>query len=576
MKTTLDVHSLIGPDALAVAIGNKWQGWSSFRSRWIEEKKELRNFVFATDTRTTENRSLPWANTTTTPKITQIYDNLKANYIAALFPNAHWMKWQARDNASATKQKTDTVQGYMETKLDQSDFELTAHQLVDDWVLFGNCFATVVWDEDIKVSPEGLTHAGYIGPRLQRISPYDIVFDPTAISFSKTPKIIRSILSMGQVAKMAEDDPEMKVIYEKMQRNRLEVTTPNVSVEKSDGFVADGFGDISLYYSSGHVELLTFYGDLYDVESGEAYSDYKITIIDRSYVVSKEPIAEWLGGVPVYHAGWRARPDNLYAMGPLDNLVGLQYRIDHLENLKADVFDQIAYPIVKIKGDVEDFDYQPGTRIYEGEEGDVSYLTPDTTALNADFQIGDLMRKMEELAGAPSSAMGIRTPGEKTAFEVNTLNNAANRIFQHKANQFERMFLTPVLNAMFISALTNLDKTDVIRIVDDAQGVTVMEDITRDDLKGNGKIEPVGASHFAERATRLQNLQSVQQFKQDPTVGPHLSGKKIAEVLAQELNEREMFGENITVVEQLETQRATQQAEAINVEELAVQEETGI
>ena len=48
-------------------------------------------------------------------------------------------------------------------------------------------------------------------------------------------------------------------------------------------------------------------------------------------------------------AGWRPRPDNLYAMGPLDNLVGMQYRIDHLENLKSDVFDQIAYPILKIR-----------------------------------------------------------------------------------------------------------------------------------------------------------------------------------------------------------------------------------
>jgi hypothetical protein len=26
-------------------------------------------------------------------------------------------------------------------------------------------------------------------------------------------------------------------------------------------------------------------------------------------------------------------------MGPLDNLVGLQYRIDHLENAKADALD---------------------------------------------------------------------------------------------------------------------------------------------------------------------------------------------------------------------------------------------
>lgn len=51
----------------------------------------------------------------------------------------------------------------------------------------------------------------------------------------------------------------------------------------------------------------------------------------------------WLGKTSIVHAGWRYRPDNLWAMGPLDNIVGMQYRIDHLENLKADAMD-LAVP----------------------------------------------------------------------------------------------------------------------------------------------------------------------------------------------------------------------------------------
>ena len=132
----------------------------------------------------------------------------------------------------------------------------------------------------------------------------------------------------------------------------------------------------------------------------------------------------WLGRDPIFHVGWRDRPDNLYSMGPLDNLVGMQYRIDHLENLKADVFDQIAYPVLKIRGDVEDFDFEPNARIYLGDEGDVGYLVPDSTALNADFQIQNIEAKMEMMAGAPREAMGIRSAGEKTAFEVNQLDDS--------------------------------------------------------------------------------------------------------------------------------------------------------
>ena len=117
MARALDVSALIEPHQYAAEISNRFTEWNSYRQEWLQEKKELRNYVFATDTRTTSNSKLPWSNSTTTPKITQIYDNLKANYTTALFPNSKWMKWEATDEASATKAKRDTIQTYMENKL---------------------------------------------------------------------------------------------------------------------------------------------------------------------------------------------------------------------------------------------------------------------------------------------------------------------------------------------------------------------------------------------------------------------------------------------------------------------------
>lgn len=574
--TTLDIIHLLSPDNLGYSIARKWQEWHTYRSKWVAEKTELRNYVFATDTTTTTNKRLPWANSTTTPKLTQIYDNLKANYSSALFPNAHWMRWQGNEEDAETVQKVETIQAYMENKVRMSDFEITADKLIDDFILYGNCFATVEWVEDINELPEGETIASYIGPRLVRISPYDIVFDPTAAHWKDTPKIVRSIVKLGEVKKMIEagGNDEYQAVFDKMLGNRREVALAT-SIEKSEGFVADGFNSIQHYYGSDHVELLTFQGDIYDMDEQVLMTNRKIVVADRAYVISNEKIASWLGHEPIFHAGWRSRPDNLYAMGPLDNLVGLQYRIDHLENLKADVFDQIAFPIQKIRGDVEEYDYQPGTKIRLGEEGDVTYLAPDTTALNADFQIQDLSNKMEELAGAPRQAMGIRTPGEKTAFEVSALQNASSRIFQHKAEKFEREFLQPVLNAMLESARRNMDVSDTIRVLDDASGVAVFDTITRADIQGNGRIVPVGASHFAERAQRVQNIQNMMAMKQDPSIAAHISGKKVAEIISTELGEKALFGVNIAVEEQLETQKAMQDAEAQNAEDLSVAAELG-
>jgi hypothetical protein len=578
--TTIELEHLLNPDTLAVEIANRWVEWSNLREKWVTEKKELRNYLYATDTRTTKNAALPWSNSTTTPKLTQIMDNLHANYFATLFPQQKWMRWEATTAADGTREKREVIQAYMDNKVRQSDFINTSSSLLYDWIQYGNCFATVEWNQDYNTKESGEVTTNYIGPRLVRISPYDIVFNPTASDFYKTPKIIKSILTLGEIKRMIDKDPSKKywqAVIDKMMYARAAIRSADSAYNKADGFIADGFTSIQQYYESDYVEVLTFYGDIYDYNENKLHSDRIITVVDRAYVLDNQENPSWLGHAPIFMSGWRPRPDNLYAMGPLDNLVGMQYRIDHLENLKADVFDQIAYPVMKIRGDVEDFDFAPGSRIYLGEEGDVAYLQPDGTALQADLQIQLLENKMEEMAGAPRQAMGIRTPGEKTAFEVQSLQNSASRIFEHKTAHFERTFLEPIMNAMLEVARRNMNMSDTIRVLDDATGAILFRSITKDDITAKGKIVPVGARHFAERARRVQNLTQLYQLKlADPTIAPHLSGKEMAKIMAEELGEPRLYGENISVIEQLETQQTVQEAEMVNQEQLMASQEMGI
>ena len=578
--TTLDIEGVIDPHTLAVDISSRWTSWNNSRSEKVKEWKELRNYVYATDTRTTSNNKLPWSNSTTTPKLTQIADNLHANYFAALFPQKRWFRFEATDNEGDVKIKRDIIQAYMQNKLRQSDFVNTTSKLINDYIQYGNCFATVDYQRKITNFEDGERVVNYVGPKLVRISPYDICFNPIAAEFADTPKIIRSILTLGEVQRMVETSPDkayMEGVFNKMLGNRGAAKGNEIDVNKSEGFVADGFSNLTDYYESDYVEILTFYGDIYDTDTGKFMNNRVITIVDRSYVLSNEENPSFLGRDPIFHVGWRDRPDNLYSMGPLDNLVGMQYRIDHLENLKADVFDQIAYPVLKIRGDVEDFDFEPNARIYLGDEGDVGYLVPDATALNADFQIQNLEAKMEMMAGAPREAMGIRSAGEKTAFEVNQLMTAAGRIFQHKTAHFERVFLEPILNAMLESSRRAMDSADVVRVLNEDTGLFFFEQITREDIQANGKIIPIGARHFAERAQRVQNITTLYQIKaSDPSVASHLSGKEFARILADELGEPALFGENVAVSEQLETQKVVTEAQVAYEEEQETLSQQGL
>jgi hypothetical protein len=130
---------------------------------------------------------------------------------------------------------------------------------------------------------------------------------------------------------------------------------------------------------------------------------------------------------------------------------------------------------------------------------------------------------------------------------------------------------------MLETARRYMNFSDTIKVIDDATGVAFFRDITKDDIIASGKIVPVGARHFAERARRVQNLAQLFQIKAaDPTVSAHLSGKEFAKIISEELGEASLFGENISVSEQLETQTQMQNAEAVNQENLMTQEEMGI
>jgi len=581
-STTIDFEKEIGPEELAADISLLWRDWgNNFRRKWLQEKKELRNYLFATDTRTTTNSRLPWANSTTTPKLTQIRDNLHANYMAALFPSSKWMRWRAEDRQANTKLIARAVESYIENKTRQSDFVVTMSKLVTDYIDYGNCFGRVEYVNNHTELEDGEVIPGYVGPRLVRISPFDIAFNPTAASFEDSPKIIKKIVNLGDIKNFIKEQPEqsehLKKVFDTMIGVRNLVRSSDSEIHKSEGYVADGFDNITHYYSTDYVELLEFYGSIYDSATGEFKHNRIITVADRAFILRDVPQPSWLGSDGIHHAGWRERPDNLYAMGPLDNLVGLQYRIDHLENMKADVWDQIAYPVKKIRGDVEEFSGEPGEHIYVGDEGDVEYLAPDATSLNADLQIERLMNIMEEMAGAPRQAMGIRTPGEKTAFEVDALANAADRIFRNRTSHLEKVFIEPILNDMLEIGRRNLNTADVVQVTDEETGGIFFTEVTKADITAKGKIVPLGARHFAERNTRVQQLNQLVSLKAaDPSIGVHISGKKIAELLAEELGEPELYTENVTVTEQLETARVAEDAQVQFEEEQLVAAEEGL
>jgi len=573
----LEVEQIISRDQTAAFIANEYMRLKSARGTWDGEKRELRNYIFATDTTTTTNASLPWKNSTTRPKLCQIRDNLHANYMAALFPNDDWLEWEGATQDEQTQEKAAIITQYIKTKVNQTDFKAVVSDLVYDYIDYGNAFADVTYEKEEEEIDDKI-YTLYEGPRLVRISPLDIVFDITASKFENTFKITRQIMTLGDLQKMITKYPDLnwgQEVFDKMIKTREELgKMDSVDVDKSDGYIADGFGSLSQYYHSGYVEVLIFEGDIFDRRNNKMKMNQQVVIVDRAYIASMQDIPTFSGRSTKRHVSWRTRPDNIYGMGPLDNLVGMQYRIDHIENLQADVFDLIAFPPLKIKGYVEDFEWGPLSQAVMDADGDIEMLKVDSAALGADMKIDRLEQEMEEMAGAPKNAMGIRTPGEKTAYEVQSLENAASRIFQSKISYFEENFLEPLLNEMLASARLNMTGLESIRTLNEF-GAVEFQKVNPNDIMGSGRIRPKGARHFAARNNLVQEItQFMQTVGQDPAVANHISGKKIAKLLEDKLglDNYNLVADNIRVTEQLETEQVIQAGQEVLSEENQLEE----
>jgi hypothetical protein len=562
----LAVEDVIQADRMATKISEDWITKDNMRQVWKTDTEEVRRYVFATDTSHTSAGSIPWKNKTTIPKLCQIRDNLIANYLATMFPKMNNVVWEANELNSQSKKKRDSITSRARWWMEQPFFKSEMTKIVSDYVDTGNCVATVDWLDSRAAQPAQM-QSGYVGPVIRRINPFDIVVNPTADNFQVSPKIVRSVISLGELKelmqRMSEDGN--REMYDELWKYIREIrgsakTASGEWTQLDNLYSMDGFSSFQNYLQSDTVELLTFYGDMYDSEEDVLYKNYVITVVDRHKVVSKKPNPSFFSYPPIFHAGWRMRPDNIWAMGPLNNLVGMQYRMDHVENMKADIWDWATYPMIVVTGFVESFTMQPGEIIYASEEGKVDVIQPQVQILQANSENAYLSALMEEMAGAPKEAMGFRTPGEKTKYEVQRLENAASRIFQNKIKQFEEQILEPLLNAMLELDRRNLTGATTIKVFDDKLKAATFRTLTVEDITGTGRIRPVAARHFAEQAELIQNLTALSQSQLWPTVSPHFSGVKLSKLFETsfDIEDKEIVIPFVALAEQAEGQRLAQ------------------
>ena len=81
-----------------------------------------------------------------------------------------------------------------------------AEWALQDWIVTGTAIVETSYISRTTQALEGLTIKGYTGPVTRRLDPRRVAFNHRASSFEDSPKIVQSIKTLGDIAKLIEDE----------------------------------------------------------------------------------------------------------------------------------------------------------------------------------------------------------------------------------------------------------------------------------------------------------------------------------------------------------------------------------
>ncbi len=551
-----------------------WTEWDGVRAPAISKWREVEAYRYATDTNSLPSASGAFTHTTHTPVLAAIAQDLEAILLQVVMPHDDWFTFEPMDAKGARIEQRKVIKSYLKNRHALNGYAEEVAKLRSDLVTYGVCFSQTFHANEKKGDKQG-----YIGPKTRRISPYDIVFDPTATDFATSPKVIREIISLGELKRRGDSGDLDSEVVDKLLKSRSNFANSDAGEDKNEQYVPTGFGTYQQYIASGFIELLWFYGDVYDAQNRELHESQIVVTADREEVLLQDTIKTASGNPHIFQSVWQKLPDNLWGMGPLENIVGLNYQVNHRENAKSEALDRLIYPDKVYIGDVEEmFDEDTGQVTYLAPEGGgVNELAINTQFFSYDLHIDRLTHSARSAARLPSDLTGFRSQGEKTLGEVTALTEGGMRGFIDKAADFERSSLEQHLKAGIELAHENFGNAFKVPNKSES-GFIEMLNVTKEDLAVNGVLIPKGARRFARKNQMLTTLTQLSATPLLQFAAPHLSGKSTANLVSEllEIQDTGMFEEFAQIIEQGEAQQVAsqvQQSAAIQASQPSLEEQ---
>jgi hypothetical protein len=489
-----------------------------------------------------------WRHQLSGAKAYEAVETIVGYLMAATFPNRDWfgvepMSPHTDDNLHLSR----LLKKHVTNKLDESGFKSEWAIFLRQLVVTGTSVVALPWRTESEmthyyeemaplVEGEDPTYAvrdsvydTYDAPGIEVLDVFDCYIDPSTNDPNKSAFIRKLIISKGELIDAAKDGtyditPKEVIDAKSTQDGGLDTSSSRQNQLKTfEGLQTQAWAPTEL------VELIEYWGDLYDPETGECDGNVVVTLLG-SDVIGYQKSPFWCGK-PFIIGTYSRTGHSPYGFGGIQPVLGLLHQLDIITNQRLDNLELAINNMWTLKSDgvlqPDEVYTEPGRVFQVGDHSDLQPLASQSQAWAVTYQEAGLLEATVDKSfgtGNYISSNQQRSGERVTATEVAAVRDAGGNRLSTVHKHIEETALIPFLGKVFAMIQQHTTSPVTVRVAGDGADEYGYWQLDPTDFSIPVKLRPIGSDNIIERKAYVQaRLEFVQAVSALPDVAAKLN-----------------------------------------------------
>jgi Bacteriophage head to tail connecting protein len=488
-----------------------------------------------------------WRHKLTGAKAYEAVETIVGYLTGATFPNRDWfgvepMAPHTDDNLQLAR----LIKKHITNKLDESGFKNQWAVYLRQLVITGTSVIALPWRTEYETGhkhaklnlgddygdsyvQEEYMYSTYDAPSIEVLDVFDCYVDPCVNDPNKGSFIRKLTKSKHQLLALAKDgtydvEPTDIVNMKGDYGAGYDTSTSRKNtLQTFEGLQTQAWSPTEL------VELIEYWGDVYDDETGECEYNMVVTLMgDKVIGYEKSPF--WCG-TPFIIGTYSMTGHSPYGFGGIQPVLGLLHQLDIVTNQRLDNLELAINNMWTLKSDgvlqPDEVYTEPGRVFQVSDHGDLQPLASQAQSWTVTYQeAGLLEQNIDKSFGTGNyiSSNQQRSGERVTATEVAAVRDAGGNRLSTVHKHIEETALIPFLGKLFSMVHQFTVEPVNVRVAGEGADEYNYWELEPTDFNMPVKLRPVGSDTVIERKAYVQaRLEFVQAVSGLPDVAARLN-----------------------------------------------------